>query len=67
MQAAGSGSALDEALSQVAGELDEPDGDLADLAALLAALGRESPAERRLAVRIVREVAAYAARRRPRG
>ena len=40
-----------------------PDRDLAELAAVFAELGRQGPAERRLAVTIVREVAAYTGRR----
>lgn len=62
---------LAAALDRVAADLDEedsPDADLAELAQLLALLGRRGPRERRLAVRLAREVADYqpSARRGPR-
>lgn len=57
------GQSLTEALNAVASSLPEPDRDLAELAALFADLGRQGPEERRLAVRVLREFAAYSGRR----
>lgn len=54
---------LAEACTRAAARTGDPDADLAELAALFAELDRQGPAERRLAVRLVREVAAYTGRR----
>ncbi len=59
--AAADGTALADALAGAGGP-GAPDPELTELAALLAVLGRQGPAERRLAVRIVREVAEHTAR-----
>lgn len=56
-------ASLPDALAAAAAALPSPDRDLAELAALFADLGRQGPEERRLAVRVLREFAAYARRR----
>ena len=61
--AAGEGSGLADALDAAATALPRADADLAELAALLAVLDRQGPDERRLAVRLVREVADFTGRR----
>jgi GAF domain-containing protein len=62
-EAAEQGSALRDAVTAAADDLAPPDADLAELAVVLAELDRLGPGERRLAVRLVREVAAHAAGR----
>lgn len=66
--AAENGSALADAVVRAAAGLPRRDADLAELAEVFALLERQGAEERRLAVRLVREVAAYAGRRssRPR-
>lgn len=66
--AAEDGSALADAVVRAAAGLPGRDADLAELAEVFALLERQGAEERRLAVRLVREVAAYAGRRssRPR-
>lgn len=59
--AAAAGADLPDALDRAAAAGD-PDPDLAELAALLARLGRLGPAERRLAVRLTAEVLRYVER-----
>jgi GAF domain-containing protein len=54
---------LAAAAAELAGRLPARDRDLAELAALFSQLGRQGAAERRLAVRLVREVTAYNERR----
>lgn len=54
---------LSDALETAASVLGPPDRDLTELAALFAELGRLGEAERRLAVRVVREFVLYAGRR----
>ncbi|MGI8723483.1 MAG: GAF domain-containing protein [Geodermatophilaceae bacterium] len=61
--AAGDSTDLASALGQAAASLDPDDRPLGELAALFAELGRMGEPERRLAVRLVREVLAYAERR----
>lgn len=61
--AAEQGSDLADALTRAADAGGGQDADLSELAAVLAELDRQGPAERRLAVRLVREVAAYSGRR----
>lgn len=65
--AAEQGGALSDAVERATGTLPPADADLAELAALFAVLDRQGPAEKRLAVRLVSEVAAYSARRAGRG
>lgn len=62
-EAAPGGGELRDALTRAADTLPPPDADLAELAVVLAELDRLGPGERRLAVRLVREVAAHAAGR----
>lgn len=66
--AAEEGGELADALTRAAGQDRTGDADLAELAEVLALLDRQGEQERRLAVRLVREVAAYTGRRssRPR-
>lgn len=54
---------LSEAVGRVAAQAVAPDADLAELAEVFALLGRQGPRERRLAVRLVRDVADYTGRR----
>lgn len=61
--AAEEGTDLASALGQATASLDPDDRPLAELAALFAELGRVGEPERRMAVRLVREVLAYAERR----
>jgi GAF domain-containing protein len=67
-EAADGDADLATAVARAAADGPPEDVDLAELAALFAALDRQGPEERRLAVRLVREVAAYTGRRssRPR-
>lgn len=60
------GSALADAVERAAASVPLPDPDLAELASVFARLEQQGTAERRLAVRIVREVADYTGRRSPR-
>lgn len=64
--AAGADGDLSLAAQRVAGRLTGADADLAALAATFATLARRGTAERRLALGVLREVAAYAERRQPR-
>lgn len=64
--AAEDGSALAEAVDGIAVSGASPDADLAELASVFAGLERQGAAERRLAVRVVREITTYARRRSPR-
>jgi len=64
--AAEGGSTLAEAVERAATSVPLADADLAELATVFAQLQRQGPAERRLAVRLVREVADYSGRRSPR-
>lgn len=57
--AAGRGSALADELAAAAAAPSGADADLVELAAAVALLDRQGPAERRLAVRLVREVAEH--------
>jgi GAF domain-containing protein len=63
---AGGDADLGRALRQAAGRLSDGDQDLAELAAAFATLARRGPAERRLALAVLRSVAEYAERRPPR-
>lgn len=63
-EAAGTDSDLARAAGEIAARLPEADADLATLAATFASLMRQGRAERRLAVGVLNEFAAYA-RRRP--
>ncbi|MDQ4037406.1 MAG: GAF domain-containing protein [Actinomycetota bacterium] len=62
-RAAGEGTDLASASVQATVTLDPDDRPLGELAALFAELGRLGEPERRLAVRLIREVLAYTARR----
>jgi GAF domain-containing protein len=64
--AAGRDGDLGAAAARVAENLAGPDADLSALAASFATLARRGPAERRLALGVLREVAGYAERRSPR-
>ncbi|RKS68011.1 GAF domain-containing protein [Motilibacter peucedani] len=66
LASAAGGGTLQDALEAAAEQEQESDSDLAELASLIGELGRQGPAERRLALRLVREVAGYTARRSPR-
>ncbi len=57
------GSDLEAALQQASADLPAVDRDLADLASSFAVLSRRGSAEQRLALGVLREVAAYAERR----
>ncbi len=61
--AAGGGTELAFALRRATPALDREDRDLAELATIFADLGQLGEAERRLAVRVVREFIGYAGRR----
>ncbi len=61
--AASEGSDLVDAVARVGQDAPEQDPDLAELAEVFALLGRQGERERRLAVRLVRDVAAYTGRR----
>jgi GAF domain-containing protein len=63
---AAAGADLGRALRQAAGRLPDGDQDLAELAAVFAALAQRGGAERRLALAVLRDVAEYAERRPPR-
>ena len=63
---AATGSDLVVALRQAADGLPAADADLAALAAAFAALARRGPAERRLALALVRDIGDYVERRPPR-
>ncbi len=60
------GTDLGRALRQAAARLPEADQDLAELAAAFAILAQHGPAERQLALAVLRDVAEYAERRPPR-
>jgi GAF domain-containing protein len=62
-RAAEEGSPLADVLGRAAAGSRTRDGDLAELAAVVAALDRQSAEDRRLAVRLVREVAEHTRRR----
>ena len=63
---AAAGAGLGRALRQAAARLPEADQDLAELAAAFATLAQHGPAERQLALAVLRDVAEYAKRRSPR-
>jgi GAF domain-containing protein len=63
---AAAGAGLGGALRQAAAQLPDADQDLAELAAAFAALAQHGPAERQLALAVLRDVAEYAGRRSPR-
>nr|WP_269204596.1 GAF domain-containing protein [Motilibacter deserti] len=65
-RAAGDGTDLAAAADRAGDEVPPVSADLLELAGLFADLQRMGEAEHRLALRVVREVTAYAARRRPR-
>jgi GAF domain-containing protein len=63
--AAGSDSDIATAAADVAADLPPADRELTDLAQAFVLLGRQSVGDRRLAIRLVREVAAHAGSTRP--